>query len=95
MPADENAPPPDPSVTDARAWPPDTSVSEVAKFASDAFGTHLLLWVARMREKQYAEAYRECQNLRRVVMRMEAYQRMLLRRGLEREKKPNETDSRS
>jgi hypothetical protein len=93
MPENDSAAPAEPSVSDVREWVPDATIGEVVEFASKWFPTHLLLWVARMREKEYQNAYQECRQMHRVVSRIEAYLRMVQRRGPKPEKKPDETDS--
>jgi hypothetical protein len=87
--------PEQPTLADRREWPCDTSIAEVVCFVSREFATHLLLWVARMREKDFTGAAAECSNLRRITARVEAFQRMIQRRGPAQEKPNDESYPRS
>jgi hypothetical protein len=84
--------PEQPTLSARREWQRDTSIAEVVVFVSKEFPTHLLLWVARMREKDFTGAAAECSQLRRIAARVEAYQRMVQRRGPEGEKNTRENN---
>jgi hypothetical protein len=84
--------PTDEQIFGGRAWPNTTTIAECVASVSVVFPRHLLLWVARMREKDFDGATNECSNLRRIVARVEAYQRMVQRRGPAKGEKPDETN---